>query len=111
MATENGESGDDLDGPTFTIGDPVPQSALHDHPRAAMDKGVSFDEMDYQSEPPFPLRWYEMPRGRVELAVLYTVMCAIHETSPSNLLVVGPDSILRKWESYSCMHVYIQLQD
>ncbi|CAI8006670.1 hypothetical protein GBAR_LOCUS4842 [Geodia barretti] len=57
MATENGESGDDLDGPTFTIGDPVPQSALHDHPRAAMDKGVSFDEMDYQSEPPFPLRW------------------------------------------------------
>jgi hypothetical protein len=74
MATENGESGDNLDGPTFTIGEPVPQSALHDHPRAATDKGVSFDEMDYQSEPPFPLRWYGMPRGRVEPDVFRTVL-------------------------------------
>ena len=51
MAMESGGAGD-LDGPNFTIGppsEPVPQSALRDH-HMIMDKGVPFDEMDYQSE-------------------------------------------------------------
>ena len=54
MAVVNGEVDEVLDGPSFTIGEPsepVPQSALQqDHRLVAMDKGVSFDEVDYRSE-------------------------------------------------------------
>ena len=52
MAVENGEFEEDIEVPSFTIGEPsepVPQSAvLHDH-HIAMDKGVSYDEVDFQS--------------------------------------------------------------
>ena len=53
MAMENGEMEDDIEGPNFTIGspsEPVPQSALQDRYMSA-DKGVSYDEVDYRSEP------------------------------------------------------------
>ena len=78
MAAESGEAGDDLDGPTFTIGEPVPQSALHDRPRAAMDKGVSFDEMDYQSEWPFPRPWYECRGSSLKCVVAYYPQHSMH---------------------------------
>ena len=52
MEVENGDLEDALDGPSFTIGspsEPVPQAALRDR-YLSMDKGVEFDEVDYQSK-------------------------------------------------------------
>ena len=49
MATEDGEMEDGIE---FTIGspsEPVPQSALQDR-YMSVDKGVSYDEVDYRSE-------------------------------------------------------------
>lgn len=49
----DGEVEDISDGPGFTIGspsEPVPQAALEDRYLDKHDKGVPFDEVDYQSE-------------------------------------------------------------
>ena len=48
---ENSDIEDTIDGPSFTIGpdEPVPQSAMQER-YMSMDKGVPFDEIDYQSQ-------------------------------------------------------------